>query len=158
MKRLLLILTKSNLNLKKKGWRGWGLLLLPPLLPTFVRTRPPSFAHSHSSTPTHPLPLTTPVLRSRSPALVRPLSFPCSHKPAPSFAFVHPRPPFVPVPRLARSCLFTPAHPCLFPFVPVCVASVRTRLCSLAPLIRACSRLRLAFVCACSRLLGCLPV
>ena len=158
MKRLPLILTKSNLNFQKKGGGGWGLLLLLLLLPAFVHTRPPSFAHSHSSTPTHPLPLTAPVLCSRSLALIRPLSFPCSHKPAPSFAFVHPRPPFVPVPRLARSCLFTPAHLCLFPFVPVCVASVHTRLCSLAPLIRACSHLRLAFVRACSRPLGCLPV
>ena len=107
-------------------------MLLPLLLPAFVRAHPPSFTHSHSSTSTHPIPLTAPVLCSRSPALVRPLLFPCSHKPARSFAFAR-LPPArsfvlvsarssVLVPVRARSCgvrlhsfvLTCPAYSCLF--------------------------------------------
>ena len=183
------------------------LLLLLLLLPTFIRTCLPSFAHSHSSTPTHPIPLTTPVLCSRSPAPTSPL--PRSHLSAlvcvcpfvfarpgcvyssscccrcPAAIAVHPpsscsplpsafvRPPLpaciytiypysyphlYPSPPLARSCLFRPTHSCLFPFVPICVASIRTHLCSLALLIHACSHLRLAFVHARSCPLSCLPV
>ena len=139
MKRLPLILTKSNLNLKQKGGWGGGTVAAAAVAP---RLRPPSFTHSHSSTSTHPIPLTAPVL--------------CSCSPAPTSPLARLRLPVCPP--LARSCLFRPAHPCLFPFVPVHVASIRTRLCSHAPLIRACSRLRLAFVRACSCPLGCLPV
>ena len=84
MKRLPLILTKSNLNLKQKGGWGGGTVAAAAVAPCL---RPPSFTHSHSSTSTHPIPLTTPVLCSRSPALGCPLSFPCSHKPARSFVF-----------------------------------------------------------------------
>ena len=84
MKRLPLILTKSNLNLKQKGGWGGGTVSAAAVAP---RLRLPSFTHSHSSTSTHPIPLTAPILCSRSPALVRPLLFACSHKPARSFAF-----------------------------------------------------------------------
>ena len=68
MKRLPLILTKSNLNLKQKGGWGGGTVAAAAVAP---RLRPPSFTHSHSSTSTHPIPLTAPVLCSHSPALVR---------------------------------------------------------------------------------------
>ena len=68
MKRLPLMLTKSNLNLKQKGGCGGGTVAAAAVAP---RLRPPSFTHSHSSTSTHPIPLTAPVLCSHSLALVR---------------------------------------------------------------------------------------
>ena len=130
-------------------------MLLPLLLPAFIHTHLPSFAHSHSSTPTHLLPLTAPVLHSRSPdptdilphsrlstlvhhlypsprSLVRAclhlLICACSHLCLfgwPPFALVCAHLPH----------LFMLVHACLVvcPFS-LCVASVHTHLCPLTPL------------------------
>ena len=113
MKWLPLILTKSNLNLKQKGGGGVVLLLLPPLLPAFVRTCPPSFTHSHSSTSTHPIPLTAPILCS-----VPRLLFARSHSPAPTS----------PLTRLCLSiCPRSLVHACLGPLIRACSRSFGIR-------------------------------
>ena len=127
---------------KTKGGWGGGTVAAAAVAPR-LRSHSPALIHTLSF-----INFYSPDPFNRSHSL---LSFPCSHKPTRPFAFVC-------LPPLARSCLFRPAHPCLFPFVPVHLASVRTCLCSHALLIRACSRLRLAFVRARSRPLGCLPV
>ena len=134
-------------------------MLLPLLLPAFVHAHPPSFTHSHSSTSTHPIPLTAPILCSRSPAPTSPLA----HLRLSVCPRSLVRACLGPLIRAcSRSCPFVwrpfalvCAHmPCLFVLVPVFVwpsfvlvrarsvvclfslhvASFRARLCPLAPL------------------------
>ena len=124
-------------------------MFLPPLLlPTLVCTCPPLFGHSHSPNPTHLLPLSTPIHpppfhSSCSPAL----SFPCSHKPTPLFAFAYPclHLPIRVIHIHTPTCTCPPT--CSFMLVYTC-SSTLVPICAYSPhLFRTCSHLCLAFIC-----------
>jgi hypothetical protein len=148
------IRSRSSAQIKKKRGGGVGTLCC-----CCHCCSPPWFALAHPSLPTLilPIPLTCslyplPFIRSRSPALVCPLSrSPAPISPLPCLP-LHVRVIHIPTPTCTRppACSFVVVYTRSSVLVPVCAYSPR--------LFCACSHLRLVFIRACLRPLGGLPI